>query len=1694
MAARVNLRFLLILFIVVGLVGGGVGAVLLFQKQTAADHIAKAQELIDAGSLKAAQRQLRQAIGKEPRNEDALARYEALLADLVPGSQTEADELFRETVSLRTHRAVFFPEEFAAQRRAIIACRAAMMQSSTGEALLWWDEANNAAGRLLEMEGDEEARVLGTVTRARWLATEARGVVLRADRTDEQRAEGTRLLETLLEDHPTDDRVLSALIEARRGDLAVQIEREAAARTRQESLDRLVETLERAEAALDGFSGGEPILTATAIAMGWRMVAVQADEGRTEARMRGTGLDAATAAYARTLDRFKLATERLRLRAERWARDTVIDESVPAEEYLRVLADAVQPMSILSVIDDRYSASGVAEVLRSRPEVAGTARAIAIEVGILAGDARRDGGDAQERLRRIAAMDDVIERGLALPPQPAGIDGRMQRFLERRLRVLHVESGLLAMEVTGEDAVAELRTRLATLEGVVRDLGEQPDEAVDVLYARGLVGYASGDTTATASLFERVLDQDSQRLDTFQRGVALRLLGRTLEQEGALARAAEVYEQSVAAFGFDPQILARLARARIALGQIDAASEQVRRLEEVLGAGSTVVASLNRAIAVARGGASDDPIATAFAEIRRLEEAGRMDEAMAAAERLVASPPGDTIAEVHARVGDLAFRAGDSARARAAFARAVELSPGTPRYEARLAAVSTDDPVQRAIEVAEAAIDDPTERAVRLADQFEAELLIRRRQMDSGPDGPARAAVEAEVGRFESALAEQLRLAEAGMRGRPTADAVTLWMARLLRGAAESGDFTAADAFLTQVRERDLDRAGGTFAEGQLMLARSYLADGAARTGFLEQAVAALEDAGQLLPFSATVARLRGEACRQLGRIDEAVAAFAAAYDNAPADADLARLYCDTLVAAGQSLVALEVAAAAASRRPDDRDLREFRLNLELESGNQDLVLLERRRIHARQPGDLSNAIRYAYLLIDTNPTYPLLVGADGLPTVTAGEWARMGPDRQRQRLAAERRAWIEEARGIIESTAERLEPDDSAMALGLDLLRALASEASGDAEGAVLLLRDAVTRSEDPELRSAAVAAASALLVRFRRPQDAINLLQAEQARAGEDDPAIQWTLAMVLRDIGRPDLAVGPLRRAREATGGEAFIAAVPRLAQLRVDSVSVAPVAVDRDLVRSLLVVGDVSGARRIWDASSGGDAREDRFVDLAIIAREADAAWLAEDEATAAEREARFEQVVTALIQEQPVDPQAWGLRINRLVMRSRIEGRVELLEEADRVLEDARIAVPNAASLEPAILLVLEARGNDEALATQLVGILEDRPEDEAARGRLADIYLRLGRTADAERIIREAIDRQGDTERSIPWRRRLGEALAARGAFAEAAGVYAEAVRISGGSDVGLLRQQVQAMLSGPQPAARAVAELLAAREADMARDPGLRAIFGRSLLMLGRDAPAQEQFARSLADLRAAIAEGRVRPTDTAVWTRQVLAGAGDDVAAAEARIEAIAGSRDDWDPWMLMAVAQAWTGRGGAGLERAADGLRTAASRLPETPEAAGARSLLRRQLGGVLVSLGRPDEALQVFEQALVDTPRDPELLNNAAFLQATLLDDPQGALPRALAAVARMPDNWAFLDTAGKICGMLERWDDAEAFLRRSIAAQPRATNTFHLAELFAAMERPRDAIRELERASELLTAGEDELRTRIDALADELSGR
>jgi len=197
-----------------------------------------------------------------------------------------------------------------------------------------------------------------------------------------------------------------------------------------------------------------------------------------------------------------------------------------------------------------------------------------------------------------------------------------------------------------------------------------------------------------------------------------------------------------------------------------------------------------------------------------------------------------------------------------------------------------------------------------------------------------------------------------------------------------------------------------------------------------------------------------------------------------------------------------------------------------------------------------------------------------------------------------------------------------------------------------------------------------------------------------------------------------------------------------------------------------------------------------------------------------------------------------------------------------------------------------------------------------------------------------------------------------------------------------------------------------------------------------------------------------------------------------------------DELEPWILAGLARGWAEAGDPA--RAAAYAEQALEATPPDAAFRGQRLALAQLLGRYRLSAGRPEEALAAYERALAESPGDPGLLNNVAFLRATELGDAEGALPLALEAVARRPRDWAILDTAGKICAMLERWEEAESYLRQSIISSERALNVFHLAEILAATDRRDEALRLLERASEL-DPDDEQLRTRIDALADQLAG-
>jgi len=1026
-----------------------------------------------------------------------------------------------------------------------------------------------------------------------------------------------------------------------------------------------------------------------------------------------------------------------------------------------------------------------------------------------------------------------------------------------------------------------------------------------------------------------------------------------------------------------------------------------------------------------------------------------------------------------------------------AFQRADELAPDNPRISARLTMMRTEDPLEQSIEVAEAAIDDPAERAVRLADSFETRVQVLEASIAATDDEEARAELAVQRDRFAAAAREQENAARDAMGPGASATAVILWMDRLLRQAETTDDWSDAEQFLADVRQGDLDRAGGSFAEGQLMLARASTSEGPERQAFYEQAVAALDEAVDLLPFSEEAGRRLGAGLRELGRLEDAERAFADAFANAPGDPGLALQYAQVLAQKGELALASEVLAAALQRSPDNQRLREVRLGIELQRGNDGVVLLDRRRIHDRNASDLDNAMRYAYLLLNTMPAYATMVDDEGRPMLSPGQWARLGPVGQRAQLQAVRRGWIDEARAIIADVESRLGAEQLEAALSLDLLRAMAAEASGDADGAVGIMRAAVDSAEGEMLRPT-IGAAASLLVKFRRMREAYDLLLAQQERIGESpDPMVAWTISQVLQEAGRPDLAFPELRAAQAAADGEAISVFAPRFSELRMEERPIEPASLTRQIVQLILRGGDVADARRIWEESNPEDMRANQFVELAILAREADAARLAGDETTADTIDARFESIAEELTAAAPEDPSIWGLRVERYLQRNRIEGRVELLDLAQETLTEGQRAVSDPTALSPANRLVLVARGNLAGLARELEGLLEERPADQGIRGQLINTYESLGRLEDAERILRAGIDLAGMSERSLAWRQQLARLLMNQEKYEQATEAYAEAMGIAGEGDLDLLRQWLLARLAGETPQHRQVSNVLAEREADMVREPLLRAIYARCLQQLSRDAPAEAQYVQSLAAIKQGIAEGTVRVSDSAAWVQQVLDGQDDGLTAGEARVRRLADG--ELDAWMLLALAQRWAGDEEGNFRRAVELLEQAVARVPDGPSAPVQRSVIRKVLGGVLIGSGRPEDALDVYEQALADTPRDADLLNNTAFLQATLVGDAEGALPRALAAVARQPDNWAFLDTAGKICSLLGRWEDAEAYLERSIAARPDAKNMLHLAEVQAATDRRDEALRTLERASELRDPDDDETRAEIRQLADELAG-
>jgi Flp pilus assembly protein TadD len=91
----------------------------------------------------------------------------------------------------------------------------------------------------------------------------------------------------------------------------------------------------------------------------------------------------------------------------------------------------------------------------------------------------------------------------------------------------------------------------------------------------------------------------------------------------------------------------------------------------------------------------------------------------------------------------------------------------------------------------------------------------------------------------------------------------------------------------------------------------------------------------------------------------------------------------------------------------------------------------------------------------------------------------------------------------------------------------------------------------------------------------------------------------------------------------------------------------------------------------------------------------------------------------------------------------------------------------------------------------------------------------------------------------------------------------------------------------------------------------------------------------------------------------------------------------------------------------------------------------------LGLVYEDLKRPDEADSAYEHALILDPQNHIILNNYAYGLAERGVKLERALKMSKEAVDKQPTNQSYLDTYGWICFRLEKYEEAEQYVRKAI---------------------------------------------------------
>jgi len=394
---------------------------------------------------------------------------------------------------------------------------------------------------------------------------------------------------------------------------------------------------------------------------------------------------------------------------------------------------------------------------------------------------------------------------------------------------------------------------------------------------------------------------------------------------------------------------------------------------------------------------------------------------------------------------------------------------------------------------------------------------------------------------------------------------------------------------------------------------------------------------------------------------------------------------------------------------------------------------------------------------------------------------------------------------------------------------------------------------------------------------------------------------------------------------------------------------------------------------------------------------------------------------------------------------------------DRVMSDLNKALELNGNLAVARRLLANIhlrRGEFDDAIREFLTLLRRKPQDEATRRQLAELYFRK----DNRRALRELLDESAELFSDDPfWPLSQSQLALREHRVHDAIGHLRDALNLK--IDPGTITQLATLLIRAHEP--HQVLELLREHAELTGRSPQLQAVRGQALIAVGRAEEASGAFALAMQNCESFSAVFAV--------ARQIRFAVGLDRAIQE--LAAVASGHQV--AWVELAMAQLQIDRHDYAAALAL--LSKVDTRL--APDAAE-RNLYDNWL--VLAQHQSNDypAASITYERILERDPNDLRTLNNLAYILANDLNEAHRGVELAKSAVNLRKQDPNLLDTLGFCQFKAGQITDARRTLEQSIQMKKMASNSLHLAQVLLKLNDTQAARELLESAGQLAEQSND----------------